>query len=87
MIHGADLICAGLDANALRGMVHAFRRATKIKLQGRHLKSTAAAAAIAAGSRDRGEQGLPVVSLDMSSCRDATELHAKHFFDAIPTLE
>lgn len=78
---------AGLDATAVCGMVQAFRRATKIKLHGDYLNSPAAVAAIAAGSRGRGEGGLPVHALDISHSRSATELHAKHFYGAIPTLQ
>ena len=78
---------AGLSPDAVGGMVQAFRRATKIKLHANYLAGPSAAAAIAAGSRRRGEQGLPVDALDMSQCRRATELHAQQFFDAIPTLQ
>ena len=79
--------CAGLQPDAVCGMVQAFGRATKIKLHGDYLTGPSAAAAIAAGSRARGKQGLPVDALDMSQCRRATELHAQQFFDVIPTLQ
>ena len=79
--------CAGLNPDAVCGMVQAFRMATKIKLHGDYLTGSPAAVAIAAGSRARGPQGLPVIALDMSQCRRATELHAQQFFDAIPTLQ
>ena len=78
---------AGLSGEAVRGMVQAFRRATKVKLHRDHIQSSAAAAAIAAGSRGRGDGGLPVNALDLSQCKSAAELHAEHFFGAIPTLQ
>ena len=72
----------------MRGMVQAFRKATKVKLHRDYFQSSAAAAAIAAGSRGRGDGGLPVNALDLSQCRSsAAELHAEHFLHAIPTLQ
>lgn len=58
-----------------------------MKLHRDYIQSSAAAAAIAAGSRERGDGGLPVKALDLSQCRSALELHAVHFFGAIPTLQ
>ena len=79
---------AGLSSDAMRGMVQAFRKATKVKLHRDYIQnSAAAAAAIAAGSRARGDGGLPVNALDLSQCKSAAELHAEHFFCAIPALQ
>ena len=87
MAHLSPGLFAGLSGEAVRGMVQAFTRATKVKLHRDYIQGSEAAAAIAAGSRGRGDGGLPVNALDLSQCKAAAELHAEHFFSAIPTLQ
>lgn len=81
------LMCAGLSPAAVRGMVKAYRGAMRLRINpGCPVSNLAFWNAVAAGSRGRGPQGLPVQALDLSGCRALNAVDLLYLFETIGSI-